>query len=70
VFKWGVDQSDNAMISIYPIGDEYYTLTEYPIMIRIDPTTLETLKTVNIACCYQIDYFYNLKKMCIEKKNH
>jgi len=48
VFKWGVDQSDNAMISIYPIGDEYYTLTEYPIMIRIDPTTLETLKTVNI----------------------
>lgn len=49
VFKWGNDQSDNAMISIYPIGDEYYTLTEYPVMIRIDPTTLETLKTVSLC---------------------
>ncbi|XP_025425910.1 carotenoid isomerooxygenase isoform X2 [Sipha flava] len=49
VFKWGEDQSDNAMISIYPIGDEYYTLTEYPIMIRINPTTLQTLNSTDIA---------------------
>jgi len=48
VFKWGDDQSDNAMISIYPIGDEYYAFTENPIMIKINPTTLETLNTVNI----------------------
>ncbi|XP_015369848.1 PREDICTED: carotenoid isomerooxygenase isoform X1 [Diuraphis noxia] len=49
VFKWGDDQSDNAMISIYPIGDEYFTFTEYPIVSKIDPTTLETLKTIDIA---------------------
>ncbi|KAF0768060.1 carotenoid isomerooxygenase isoform X1 [Aphis craccivora] len=49
VFKWGNDQSDNAMISIYPIGDEYYAFTENPIMIKINPTTLETLNTIDIA---------------------
>ncbi|VVC28941.1 Hypothetical protein CINCED_3A018818 [Cinara cedri] len=49
VFNWGEDQSDNAMISIYPIGDEYYTLTEYPIMTRIDPVTLETLQTMDLT---------------------
>lgn len=36
------------MISIYPVGDEYYALTEYPIMIRIDPATLQTLNSVSI----------------------
>lgn len=54
IFKRGDDHSDNAMISIYPIGDEYYTLTEYPIMIRIDPLTLETLKTVIMYYCILI----------------
>ncbi|XP_050439619.1 carotenoid isomerooxygenase-like isoform X3 [Adelges cooleyi] len=49
VFNWNFDETDNAMISIYPIGDEYYALTEFPVMIRIDPKTLETLDNVNIA---------------------
>lgn len=26
--------SDNAMISIYPFGDEYFAFTEYPIIHR------------------------------------
>ncbi|KAJ8679360.1 hypothetical protein QAD02_015147 [Eretmocerus hayati] len=41
--------SDNSMISIYPIGDEYYTFTESPIIHRIDPKTLETLSKVDVA---------------------
>lgn len=59
MFKWGDDQSDNAMISIYPIGDEYYTFAEYPVMIRIDPTTLKTLKTVNTI--YSVNNIINFK---------
>ncbi|XP_050520885.1 carotenoid isomerooxygenase [Daktulosphaira vitifoliae] len=49
IFKWEMEQTDNAMISIYPFGDEYYSLTEYPVMIRIDPKTLETLNIVEIS---------------------
>jgi len=63
VFNWGEDQSDNAMISIYPIGDQYYTFTEYPIMIRIDPTTLETLKAVNTSDILHILYTRIIKNI-------
>lgn len=38
--------SDNTMISVYPLGDEYYTFTESAVMHRIDPKTLETLGKV------------------------
>ncbi|TDG48175.1 hypothetical protein AWZ03_005350 [Drosophila navojoa] len=34
--------TDNSMISIYPFGDQYYTLTETPFMHRINPCTLAT----------------------------
>ncbi|XP_014218319.1 carotenoid isomerooxygenase [Copidosoma floridanum] len=43
------DASDNTMISVYPFNDEYYTFTEYPIIHRIDPKSLETLDKVNLA---------------------
>jgi len=49
IFVPGESISDNAMISIYPFGDEYYTFTESPIVHRIDPKTLETLDRINIA---------------------
>lgn len=32
LFKPGEGQSDNAMISIYPFGDEYFAFTENPII--------------------------------------
>lgn len=34
--------SDNAMISVYPLGDELYAFAESPFIHRIDPITLET----------------------------
>jgi hypothetical protein len=39
--------SDNAMISVYPFGDELYALTEYPVIHRFDPVTLDTLDKVS-----------------------
>lgn len=40
--------SDNAMISIYPIGDEYFAFTEYPIIHSIDAETLATRRKLNV----------------------
>lgn len=40
--------SDNAMISIYPFGDEYFAFTEYPIIHAIDVATLETRRKLNV----------------------
>lgn len=37
------------MISVYPFGDEYYALTETPIMHRFDPNDLKTLGKVEIG---------------------
>jgi Retinal pigment epithelial membrane protein len=40
--------SDNAMISVYPLGDnQLYAFAESPFIHRIDPVTLETTGRVN-----------------------
>ncbi|XP_077286396.1 neither inactivation nor afterpotential B [Arctopsyche grandis] len=49
IFKPGEGYSDNAMISVYPFGDEIYTFTESPIIHKIDPITLETQKRLNVS---------------------
>ncbi|XP_046387976.1 carotenoid isomerooxygenase-like isoform X2 [Ischnura elegans] len=49
LFNPGECQSDNAMISIYPFGDDFYTFTETPVIHKIDPKTLETKERVNLA---------------------
>nr|XP_040237975.2 carotenoid isomerooxygenase isoform X1 [Anopheles coluzzii] len=47
--KPGVNNSDNAMISIYPFGDEFFAFTESPIIHRIDPETLDTEAKLNVS---------------------
>ncbi|XP_072938573.1 carotenoid isomerooxygenase-like [Epargyreus clarus] len=47
VFKIGGHLTDNTMVSVYPFGDEIYTLTEVSTIHRIDPVTLETLEKRN-----------------------
>lgn len=42
LFSWKGNQSDNAMISVYPFGDELYAFTEWPIIHRVNQTTLDT----------------------------
>ncbi|KAJ0175416.1 hypothetical protein K1T71_008575 [Dendrolimus kikuchii] len=51
LFKPGESMSDNAMISLYPFGDEIYAFTEGPIIHRIDPVTLDTLERKNMMDC-------------------
>jgi carotenoid isomerooxygenase len=40
--------SDNAMISIYPLGDKYYCFYESPFIQRIDPYSLSTMDRVDL----------------------
>lgn len=42
------DWSDNTMISVYPMGDEYFAFTEYPIIHSIDAETLATRRKLNV----------------------
>ena len=39
--------SDNAMISVYPFGDELYAFTEFPVIHRFDIKTLDTVERVS-----------------------
>ncbi|CAH1405372.1 unnamed protein product [Nezara viridula] len=43
------EDSDNCLVSVYPYKDEIYTLTEAPVMYRIDKDTLKTMNSVNIS---------------------
>ncbi|XP_053683586.1 carotenoid isomerooxygenase [Sabethes cyaneus] len=47
--KPGENNSDNAMISIYPFGDEYFAFTESPIIHKINPETLNTESKLNVS---------------------
>ena len=40
--------SDNAMISIYPLGSKYYCFYESPFIRCIDPISLSTLDSVDL----------------------
>ena len=44
--------SDNALVSIYPFDDEYFAFTEYPVIHKIDPESLETLSRVDMYESY------------------
>ncbi|XP_049868033.1 carotenoid isomerooxygenase-like [Pectinophora gossypiella] len=43
-FNIGETMTDNAVVSVYPFGDQVYALSEVPFMLRIDSETLETLE--------------------------
>ncbi|KAK5649129.1 hypothetical protein RI129_004021 [Pyrocoelia pectoralis] len=47
-FKWENDVPDNAMISIYPFGDELYTFTETPFIHKINKKNLQTEERVDM----------------------
>ncbi|GBO98478.1 Carotenoid isomerooxygenase [Eumeta japonica] len=54
LFKPSEVLSDNAMISVYPFGDEMYAFTEGPVIHRIDPVTLDTCERKNLTQCVAI----------------
>ena len=43
------DLTDNALVTIYPISDNYYAITEAPAYHRIDPATLDSLERVDLS---------------------
>ncbi|CAH1128203.1 unnamed protein product [Ceutorhynchus assimilis] len=49
MFNLKSDMSDNAMISVYPFGDEIYAFNEIPFIHKIDSKTLETLERVDLS---------------------
>ena len=40
--------SDNAMISIYPLGKKYFCFYESPFILQVDPVSLSTLDRVDL----------------------
>lgn len=48
IFKPGESNSDNAMISVYPFGDEFFAFAESPVMFRINPESLATEQRLNL----------------------
>uniref|UniRef100_A0A131Y215 Putative beta beta-carotene n=1 Tax=Ixodes ricinus TaxID=34613 RepID=A0A131Y215_IXORI len=41
--------TDNALVNVMPIGDEFYAMTETPYVHRVDPGTLETLSREDLS---------------------
>ena len=41
--------SDNANVSIVPVGDEVYASTETPTLTRINPDTIESIGSVDVS---------------------
>ncbi|XP_039751463.1 carotenoid isomerooxygenase [Pararge aegeria] len=43
MFNFSIEQTDNTVVSVYPFGDQIYTMTEVPVLYQIDPESLETI---------------------------
>ena len=69
--------SDNAMISIYPLGNKYYCFYESPFILCVDPISLSTLDSVDLnkkmglfqcsshpQVCTTLGYFYSSFTYC------
>lgn len=49
MFNLKSGMSDNAMVSVYPFGDEVYALSDMPFIHKLDLNTLETLDRVDVG---------------------
>ena len=38
--------TDNCLVNIFPIGEDFYAVTETNYITKVDPDSLETLKRV------------------------
>lgn len=38
--------TDNCLVNVYPIGEDFYAVTETNYITKVDPDSLETLKKV------------------------
>lgn len=44
----GVEVTDNCLVNVYPIGEDFYAVTETNYITKVNPDTLETLKKVTL----------------------
>ncbi|XP_078114526.1 retinal Mueller cells isomerohydrolase-like isoform X1 [Sander vitreus] len=45
----GIEVTDNCIVNIYPIGEDFYAVTETNYITKVDPDSLETLKRVDLC---------------------
>lgn len=45
----GIEVTDNCLVNIYTIGEDFYAVTETNFITKVDPDSLETLKKVGIV---------------------
>ena len=42
----GVEVTDNCLVNVYPVGEDFYAVTETNYITKVNTDTLETLKKV------------------------
>ncbi|XP_041659198.1 retinoid isomerohydrolase isoform X1 [Cheilinus undulatus] len=45
----GVEVTDNCLVNVYPIGEDYYAVTETNYLTKVNTENLETLKKVDVC---------------------
>ncbi|XP_016119902.1 retinoid isomerohydrolase-like, partial [Sinocyclocheilus grahami] len=45
----GVEVTDNCLVNVYPIGEDFYAVTETNYITKVNVETLETLKKVDMC---------------------
>uniref|UniRef100_A0AAQ6A8D0 Retinoid isomerohydrolase n=1 Tax=Amphiprion ocellaris TaxID=80972 RepID=A0AAQ6A8D0_AMPOC len=45
----GVEVTDNCLVNVYPVGEDFYAVTETNYITKVNPDTLETLKKVDMC---------------------
>lgn len=51
----GVEVTDNCLVNVYPVGEDFYAVTETNYITKVNPDTLETLKKVH-QCKFLIKF--------------
>ncbi|XP_049587997.1 retinal Mueller cells isomerohydrolase isoform X2 [Syngnathus scovelli] len=45
----GIEVTDNCVVNIYPVGEDFYAVTETNYITKVDPESLDTLKKVDLC---------------------
>uniref|UniRef100_A0A3Q2QHK0 Retinoid isomerohydrolase RPE65 b n=1 Tax=Fundulus heteroclitus TaxID=8078 RepID=A0A3Q2QHK0_FUNHE len=45
----GIEVTDNCLVNVYPIGEDFYAVTETNYITKVDPDSLETLQKVDLC---------------------
>uniref|UniRef100_A0A8C7E6P4 Retinoid isomerohydrolase n=1 Tax=Naja naja TaxID=35670 RepID=A0A8C7E6P4_NAJNA len=65
----GVEITDNALVNVYPVGEDFYACTETNFITKINTENLETIKKVdiiyNIGNCFgkNLSFAYNIVRI-------